>query len=431
MLLLLLIGTMLVLAAAGMEIAWAIGVACLVYLVAASIVDFGAPLSLLPQQMLSGVQSFTLIAIPMFVFAGYLMSAAGVTQRLIRFAAAVVGHIHGGLANVAVTTNFIMSGMSGSAVADAAATGAVLVPEMEKRGYPRNFACGVIASAATIAPIIPPSILFVLLGAIQNLSIGQLFLAGVVPGVLMFVSMFVLTYVISRKRNYPREQRVSRGELWQATLGALLPLAAPLIVLRAIMVGLATPTEAAAILVVYVAFLGLVVYRTLSLRIIIDCAAKAAAATAVIMLMAGVASMFARIALQEQFGQILTDAMLAISTDVNVLLLMFNIILLVLGMFMDALPIMLVLAPITFPIFISMGVDPIALGVVMVINLTLGLLTPPVGLILSTMSVIGKTDILSIFRAAWPYFLTLCVVLAVCTYAPQVILFLPRTLMPT
>ncbi|MFN6953545.1 MAG: TRAP transporter large permease subunit, partial [Acetobacteraceae bacterium] len=165
--------------------------------------------------------------------------------------------------------------------------------------------------------------------------------------------------------------------------------------------------------------------------IIIDCAAKAAAATAVIMLMAGVASMFARIALQEQFGQILTNAMLAITSDVNLLLLMFNIILLVLGMFMDALPIMLVLAPITFPIFVSMGVDPIALGVVMVINLTLGLLTPPVGLILSTMSVIGKTDILSIFRAAWPYFLTLCVVLAICTYFPQVILFLPRMLMPS
>jgi tripartite ATP-independent transporter DctM subunit len=431
MLLLLLVLTMLVCAACGMEIAWAIGVACLVYLVVASIVDFGVPLSMLPQQMLFGVQSFTLLAIPMFVFAGYLMSASGVTERLVRFAAALVGHIHGGLANVAVTTNFLMSGMSGSAVADAAATGAVLVPEMERRGYPRDFACGVIASAATMGPIIPPSILFVLLGAIQNLSIGQLFLAGVLPGVLMFVAMFVLTYFISRKRNYPREAKATRAELWQATLGALLPLAAPLIVLRAIMVGLATPTEAAAILVVYVTCLGLFVYRSLDLPRIIDCAAKSAAATAIIMLMAGVASMFARIALQEQFGQILTDAMLAISSDVNVLLLLFNIILLILGMFMDALPIMLVLAPVTFPIFVSMGVDPIALGVVMVINLTLGLLTPPVGLILSTMSVIGRTDIITIFRAAWPYFLTLCVVLAICTYIPEVILFLPRMLMPT
>ncbi len=430
MLLTLLIVVMLVLTACGMEIAWSIGVACLVYLVTSGFIAFPVPLALLPQQMLEGVRSFTLLAIPLFLFAGHLMSASGVTERLVRFAAAFVGHLHGGLANVAVTTNFIMSGMSGSAVADAAATGAVLIPEMEKRGYSRAFACGVIAAASTVGPIIPPSILFVLLGAIQNLSIGRLFLAGVLPGTLMFVAMFVLTYFISRARNYPREPRVTRSELFKATAGALLPLAAPLIVLRSMMMGLATPTEAAAILVMYVMALGVVFYRTLTVKIIIDCAARAAGATAIVMLMAGVASMFARIALQEQFGQILTTAMLSISSDVNVLLFLFNVILLILGMFMDALPIMLVLAPITFPIFAKLGVDPIALGVIMVINLTLGLLTPPVGLVLSTLAVIGRVDMLTIFRNAWPYFLTLLGVLAVCTYVPDIILVLPRWLMP-
>lgn len=430
MLLTLLIVLMLVLTILGMEIAWAIGVACLAYLVASGLVTFPVPLALLPQQMLEGVRSFTLLAIPLFLFAGHLMSAAGVTERLVRFAAAFVGHIHGGLANVAVTTNFIMSGMSGSAVADAAATGAVLIPEMERRGYPRPFACGVIAAASTVGPIIPPSILFVLLGAIQNLSIGKLFLAGVFPGVLMFVAMFVLTYFICRARGYPREPRVGRSELLKATIGALLPLAAPLIVLRSMMMGLATPTEAAAILVVYVMALGLFVYRTLDIRKVVDCAARAAGATAIIMLMAGVASMFARIALQERFGQILTSAMLSVSSEVHVLLFLFNLILLLLGMFMDALPIMLVLAPITFPIFVNLGVDPIALGVIMVINLTLGLLTPPVGLVLSTLAVIGRVDIVTIFRNAWPYFLTLVGVLGVCTYVPEVILFLPRWLMP-
>ncbi len=421
---------MLVLAFAGMEIAWSIGIACLVYLFASGFVSFPIPLSLLPQQMLEGVRSFTLLAIPMFLFAGYLMSSAGVTERLIRFAAALVGHIHGGLANVGVTTNFIMSGMSGSAIADAAATGAVLIPEMEKRGYPRAYAAGVIAAAATIAPIIPPSILFVLLGAIQNLSIGRLFLAGVLPGVLLFLAMFVVTYVVSRARGYPREPRVSRGELWRATLSAALPLAAPLIVLRSMMVGLATPTEAASILVVYIALLGLFVYRTLNLSSIIDCAARAAGATAIIMLMAGVASMFARIALQEQFGSILTGAMLAISSDVHVLLFLFNLVLLLLGMFMDALPIMLVLAPVTFPVFVQLGVDPITLGVVMVLNLTMGLLTPPVGLILSTVSVITRLDVLTIFRSAAPYFAALIVVLGLVTYVPDVTLFLPRWMLP-
>lgn len=392
----------------------------------------GQDVGLVVDQTMNTLQGLSiLLAVPMFILAANVMNAATISERLWAAAEALVGRFRGGLAHVTVLVSVVFSGMSGSAVTDAAGPGMLALRMMrDVSKYPAGFSAAIIAASATIAPIIPPSILFVLLGAIQNLSIGQLFLAGILPGVLMFVAMFVLTYVISRKRGYPREQRVTRGELWQATLGALLPLAAPLIVLRAIMVGLATPTEAAAILVVYVAFLGLVVYRTLNLKSVIDCAAKAAAATAVIMLMAGVASMFARIALQEQFGQILTDAMLAISSDVNVLLLLFNIILLVLGMFMDALPIMLVLAPITFPIFVSMGVDPIALGVVMVINLTLGLLTPPVGLILSTMAVIGKIDIISIFRAAWPYFLTLCGVLAVCTYVPQVILFLPRMMMP-
>ena len=244
MLLTLLIVLMLVLTILGMEIAWAIGVACLAYLVASGLVTFPIPLALLPQQMLEGVRSFTLLAIPLFLFAGHLMSAAGVTERLVRFAAAFVGHIHGGLANVAVTTNFIMSGMSGSAVADAAATGAVLIPEMERRGYPRPFACGVIAAASTVGPIIPPSILFVLLGAIQNLSIGRLFLAGVFPGVLMFVAMFVLTYFVCRARGYPREPRVGRSELLSAMVGALLPLAAPLIVLRSMMIAVAPASRA-------------------------------------------------------------------------------------------------------------------------------------------------------------------------------------------
>jgi len=430
MLLTLLIITMLVLACAGMEITWSIGIACMVYLFVAGLVSFPVPLSLLPQQMLEGVRSFTLLAIPMFLFAGYLMSAAGVTERLIRFAAALVGHIHGGLANVGVTTNFIMSGMSGSAIADAAATGVVLIPEMEKRGYPKAYAAGVISAAATIAPIIPPSILFVLLGAIQNLSIGRLFLAGVLPGLLLFIAIFAVTYVVCRARGYPREPKASRGELWRASLGALLPLAAPLLVLRSMMVGIATPTEAASILVVYIMCLGLFAYRTLNIPKVIDCAARAAGATAVIMLMAGVASMFARISLQEQFGSILTGAMLSISGDVHVLLFLFNVLLLILGMFMDALPIMLVLAPVTFPIFVQLGVDPITLGVVMVLNLTMGLLTPPVGLILSTVSVITRLDVLTIFRATLPYFVALAVVLALVTYVPEVTLTLPRLLMP-
>ncbi|MCC7425766.1 MAG: TRAP transporter large permease [Alphaproteobacteria bacterium] len=430
MMLLLLIGATLLLIALGMEIAWAIGVACLFYLAMSEFTDNPVPYVLFPQQMMDGVDSFSLLAIPLFMFAGHLMTAAGVTERLVRFASAFVGHLHGGLANVGVTTNFVMSGMSGSAIADAAATGSVLIPEMRKKGYPTAFSCAVIASASTVGPIIPPSISFVLLGAIVNLSVGKLFLGGVIPGILMFLAMFVLTWWLARRRNLPRERRATAADRWEALWGALLPLAAPLVVIRSMVVGIATPTEAAAILVLYVLALGLFIFRTLTLRRILHCACSAAAVTTVIMLTVGTSQMFTWLSVQEQFGPALRDAMLSISDNVYVLLLLTNIVLLVLGTFMEPLPLMLVLAPVLFPLFGELGVDAIHLGVIMTINLILGLLTPPVGLILSVVCVIGRVEVMAVFRDAMPYMIVLVGVLLLVTYVPAVVTWLPNYMMP-
>jgi tripartite ATP-independent transporter DctM subunit len=413
----------------GMEVAWAIGFACLSYLILSDLLYDEANFVLFPHQVFDGIDTFSLLAIPLFLFAGELMTEAGVTHRLVRVASAFVGHIRGGLANVGVVSNYGMAGISGSAIADAAATGTVLIPQMRDKGYPVGFSCAVIAAASTVGPIVPPSIAFVLIGSILNLSVGKLFLAGILPGTLMSVSMFVLTWWIARRRGYPVEARADWGERRAAILAALLPLAAPLVVVRSMAAGVATPTEAAAILVGYVALLGLLVFRTLSVRALLDCAARAALVSAIIMLTVGMAQMFSALSVLERFGELVTGAMLAVSTDVNILLLMFNVLLLVLGTFMEPLPLMLVLGPIVFPLFQDLGVDPIHLAVVFVVNVILGLVTPPVGLILNVVGLIARVDPMAVFRDMLPYLAVLFAVLLLITYVPGISLWLPALFM--
>lgn len=415
----------------GMEIAWAIGAACLVYLLVAWAIGDGVPFALLAQQMLDGVDSFSLIAIPLFIFAGELMAASSVTERLVNMAMAWIGHRKGGLANVAVATNFILGGVSGSAIADAAATGTIAIPQMKKHGYPAPYACAVVAASSTVAPIIPPSISFVLLAAIVNLSVGQLFLAGVVPGFMMTAAMLLVTYAIASRHRYGVIAKAAWKVRFETLLSAALPLLAPLIILRAISAGIATPTEAAGVLAFYILCLGAFVFRTLTLDAVVRAAAHSMLLSSIIMLTVGAANMFSWLALYEQFGAILTDAMFAISTNPHVLLLVLNILLLILGTFMEPLPVMLLLGPIIFPFFANLGVDPIHLGVIVVINLTLGLLTPPVGIILNVVALIGKVEVSEVFNAIWIYFFTLVAVLLAVTYFPIISMWLPHLLMPS
>ena len=430
MLLTLMIVLLFVFCLLGMEIAWAIGIACLGYLAFSQFGDSPTPFVLFAQQMTVGVDAFVLLAIPLFIFAGELMNVTGVTRRIVNFASSLVGHRNGGLANVGVTANYIMSGTSGSSLADAAATGTVLIPEMVKRKFKPEFASAVIASAATVGPIVPPSISFVLLGAIVNLSVGQLFLAGIIPGTIMFVAMFIITWWICRSRGYPTEPKASRGERVDATVNGMTALVAPAIIVGSILFGIATPTESAAIAVFYILFLGFVVYRSLPLSALLDVACKTAVSTSVIMLTVATSKMFAWIAVRENLGQILTDAMLAISNNTFVLLLMINILLLILGMIMEILPIMLIIAPVLFPLLVDLGIDPIHFGVVMVLNLMIGMITPPIGLNLFVISAISGVGVIEIFRAAVPYFAVLIVVLLLITYVPELSLTIPRLVFP-
>lgn len=409
----------------GMEIAWSIALACFFYIALSSFTDHPTEFTLFSQQMSAGLDSFVLVSVPLFIFAGELMNVCGVTQRLVRFAASLVGHMHGGLANVGVVANFLMSGISGSAVADAAATGTVLVPEMKKRHFPEDFACAVIACAATVGPIIPPSIVFLLIASIINLSVGQLFLAGVVPGVLMTVFMFGVTWWLCRKRDYPREPKATGAERVVAARDGVLALVAPAIIVGSIVGGIATPTESAAIAVGYTAFLGFVVYRNTSLKRLVEAAATAAAGSALVMLTVAASQIFAWLAVQEHLGEILTSSMLAISDNVYVMLFMVNILMLVLGMFMELVPIIFILAPIVFPWLAKMGVSEVQFAVVMTLNLMIGMITPPIGLNLMVLSAITGVDVMRIFRASIPYLWALLAVLLLITYIPSITLFLP------
>ena len=425
MLVVLLIFTML-----GMEIAWAIALACFAYIALSGFTDNPTEFALFSQQMTVGLDAFVLVAIPLFIFAGELMNVCGVTQRLVRVASVLVGHFHGGLANVGVVANLLMSGISGSATADAAATGTVLVPEMNRRRFPPDFSCAVIASAATVGPIIPPSIPFLLLGSIINVSVGQLFLAGVVPGLLMFVAMFAVTWWVCRKHGYPREAKATPPERMQAFKDGILPLLAPAVIVGSIVGGIATPTEAAAIAVAYTMLLGTVVYRNTSLKAILEAAGMAAVASAIVMLTIASSQIFAWLAVQERLGEILTQAMLSISNNVYVVLLMVNLLMLVLGMFMELVPIMFIIGPIMFPWLAQLGVSEVQFGVVMVLNLMIGMITPPIGLNLMILSAISGRDVMRIFQAAVPYFFALCVVLLLITYIPPLTLYLPQLFYP-
>lgn len=420
---------MLVLMLLGMDIAFSMGMACLAYLVITAAGPFPIPLTVLPQKMVNGVDSFPLLAVPLFMLAGELMNRGGITQRLVRFATSLVGHLRGGLAQVVVVVNMIMAGMSGSAVADAAATGAVLIPSMVRTGYQPRFAAAVVGAASSCGPIIPPSIPFVIIGAIAEVSVGRLFLGGAIPGIFMGFSMMGLVYVIARRENFPREPRESWGSLAASARDAFLALVMPIIVIGGILSGATTPTEAAVVAVWYAFILGAGVYRELRLRDIPNLLADMAMGSGAVMITVAAATIFGWLATAEKMGPRLIEAMTAVSANPLVLLILVNVILLIMGCLMEPIPIMVLLAPILFPIMRKVGVDPVHLGVVFTLNITIGMLTPPVGLTLFLMSAIARVPVMAIARACLPFILLLIGVLLVITYVPQMVLWLPNLVM--
>jgi tripartite ATP-independent transporter DctM subunit len=387
------------------------------------------PLSVLAQKMASGAQSFPLLAIPFFVLAGELMNTGGITDRLIHFANVLVGRFTGGLGHVVVVSNVIMAGISGSAAADAAGTGSVLIPAMVKRGYAPAFSAAIVAAAATIGPIIPPSIPMVIFGALAEVSTSRLLIGGVIPGLLMGAYLMVTNYLVAKRRGYPREAASTWREVFTATVKALPALGLPFIIVGGIVLGAFTPTEAAVVAVVYALVLGMLIYRELKLRDLWGIAVRTSAMVAAIMFLIGATNILGDVMTREHIDKTISSFFLGFTANPMVILLMVNIMLLVLGIPLEPIPLMLIFIPVLVPLMNEIGVNTVHFGVVMVLNLMIALLTPPVGMVMFIMMSMSKCTMWEFTKEIWPFMVALLAVLLLIVYIPGLVLWLPDTLL--
>ena len=421
----LLLGSTLLLFAIGMPVAFAMVVSA-----GAALLSLGnVPLMVLPQRIVTGADSFPLMAIPLFLLAGNLMIGGGLTDKLSRFATAMVGHFRGGLAQVNVVNSMVMGGMTGSAIADAVSDCKILVPVMVKSGYSARFAAALSGATAVIAPIIPPSIPFIIYGSIAGVSIGQLFLGGAIPGILMGVYLMVAVNVIARRRNFPRGERPTLRGIVHALRVSGPPLMLPVIILGGILAGVFTPTEAGAVAVVYALVLTMVFYRSLGAADLPKILLETGVQTAVIMLVIAAASPFSWLLAREQVGQAVVQLLAHIGDNKILFLLVLNVVLLVLGMFLDATAILIIVVPVLVPVFAALGLDPVHMGVMVVMNLMIGMVTPPFGLVMYVVCDILKVTITDFTRELWPFLLALVAILLTITYVPELVLFLPKLAM--
>jgi len=406
------------------SIAVGLGVASLV-----TIYLIGAPMEVFPLTMYAATAKFALLAIPFFILAGVVMEAAGVSSRLIKFADVCVGHITGGLAIVGVVTCCFFAAISGSGPATVAALGSILIPAMVKAGYDKGFSSALMANAGAIGIIIPPSIAFVVYGVIAEVSIGKLFMAGVIPGLVVGLALAIVSYYISKKRGYGGNgKRASAGEIWFAFKDALWGLMTPVIILGGIYGGVFTPTEAAGVAAVYGLFVGFFVYKELNLvklkKLLID----SSVGSAVVMLIVSSASLFAWLITTEGTAQMASAAMVEFSSQRWVILLIINVIVLIAGCFLDAISIFYILLPIFLPIIKMIDVDPIWFGVILTVNVAIGQITPPVGVNLYVACNIADLSLTDISKAVLPFLLASIVALILITYIPALSLWLPSVL---
>lgn len=398
----------------GVPVSFVLGIASMGALVFVG----GYPIEVILQRMFAAIDSFPLMAIPFFMLAGLLMERGGITRRIIDFALGLVGGIRGSLAQVVSITGVIMGGISGSGVADTAAIGTLMVPEMTKRGYDRDFSAALVACSGSIGLIIPPSIALIIYGVTAQVSIGDLFLAGIVPGLMIGAGLMIVSYIIARKKNYPVEGKVSWGEKWQRFKNSIWALLMPVIIIVGIRFGVFTPTEGGVVAAVYAVFVGKFIYRELKWKDIPDIFGEAVINTAVISFLIATASLFSWILASERIPQQITEFMLAISDNKYLILLFINILLLLIGMFLDSGPAIILLTPVLVPIASSLGINLVQFGLVMVINLTIGLLTPPVGTALYVSSNVSKISLGALSKAIIKFILIMLAVLLLITYVP-------------
>ena len=379
-------------------------------------------------RMVNGIDSFPLLAIPFFILAGSIMNAAGLTNRVFDFAKAVIGWLPGGLGHVNIGASIIFSGMSGAAAADAGGLGTIEIKAMSDAGYDKDFSVAVTASSSTIGPIIPPSLPMVIYGVMASASIGRLFLAGVVPGLLMGISLMILVAIYAKRRNYPRDAKFSMRGLGTATWRGIPALMTPVIVIGGISSGVFTPTESAIAAVAYALILGFFLYRTLNMKKLLQISMETIETTAVILLIVAGASIFAWILTSNQIAVRFAGALMSVSRNPILVLIMINVILFIVGFFMETIAAITILVPVFLPIIMEIGVDPVHFGVIMVLNLMIGLLTPPVGMVLYVLSRVAKIPFERCAAATSVFLIPLIIVLLLITFVPAIPMWLPNLL---
>jgi len=412
--------SLIVMLIAGVPVAVSLGGASLLY-----ILIEGFPSTVLVHTMVNGVDGFPLLAVPFFILAGHLMNTAGITDKIFNFAKALVGWMHGGLGHVNIGASVIFAGMSGAAVADAGGLGAIEIKAMRDAGYDADFSVGITAASSTIGPIIPPSLPLVIYGVMASASIGELFAAGLIPGLLMAVSLMVMVAWYAKRRGYPRDAAFKMSRLIETFKEAFFPLLTPVIIIGGIVTGAFTPTESAVAAVAYSLVLGLVIYRTLSWRHLVRVSIDTIKTTSAIMLIVAAAAIFAWILTANQVADSLGEVLLGLTDNKYIILLIMMAIILVIGCFMETIAAITILVPVLLPIAVKVGVDPVHLGVILILNLMIGLLTPPVGMVLYVLSQVSGVKFEKCVTATMPFLIPLVIVLLAITMLPQLSMWLP------
>jgi tripartite ATP-independent transporter DctM subunit len=407
----------------GIPIAFCLGITA-----AVSLLSLGLPLQVVAQRIFTGIDSFPLMAVPFFILAGDLMNQGGTTLRLVRFSNSLVGWIRGGLAHTNIVASMFLAGISGSAVADASAIGGILIPGMTREGYDVDFSAAVTASASTMGPIIPPSIFMVIYGVTTGVSVGGLFAAGFIPGVLMGLSFMAVAYMISRKRQYPKHPLPTLRQLGAVFREAAFAILAPVIILGGILTGAFTPTEAAAVAVGYAFLVGLCVHKELRFGDMPSLLIQSGVTTSILLLVIGTANILAWVLSAEQVPQGIARGLLSITKDPHLIMFLINIFLLMVGMFMEGGAAIIILAPVLAQVATQVGIHPLHFGFVVVLNIVVGLLTPPLGVCLFVVCSLSRIPIERLVRAVMPFLLVEIGVLFLVSYVPWIVLIIPKLL---
>ena len=417
---LLVVGIFLFCIAAGVPIAFSLGFSALAYLLIA-----GVPVTVIPQTMFAGLDSFVMLAIPAFILAGNLMNAGGITNRIIDFANALVGHIRGGLALTNVASSLGFGGISGTALSDTASIGSVMIPAMKKQGYGSGFSAAVTSISSTVGPMLPPSLPMIIIGTLASISIGDLFVAGAIPGVVLGIGFLFVTYLIAVKRQYPKGRRHSVSEVGKSFFGAFWALLMVVIILWGILGGYFTPTEAAVVVVFYAFIVGKFVYKELDMKEIPGIMMDTLRTTASILILVALANTFGWILVAEGVPILVADGILSLTESPVLITLLMILLLLIVGMYMETIAAIVILFPVLLPVAENIGMDPIHFSIIMVLALMIGLSTPPVGVCLFVASQFANVKIMTTVKELVPYFVIAIIVLIIVAFVPSLSLFLP------